>query len=287
MSWLFFSFLNAFFESISNAFGKQQTKHFDSYSILWSQRLFAVLILLPFVFFTHSLQTVNTTFWLVTISNALLNTGIFILFYKALKESPLSLSLPIATLTPVFLLITSPLIVGEFPKPLGILGIITTVIGSYVLNLSKRHESLWEPLVSIIREKGTRHMLLVAFLWSITSNIDKIGVQNSNPILYAFTGTFFILLFSTIVVAAKKISFIHILKNSITLAPVGIATGISTVAQMTALSVTIVPNVITVKRTSTIFGVIWGKLFFKEEKMKERLLGASIMVLGVIFIALN
>ena len=57
--------------------------------------------------------------------------------------------------------------------------------------------------------------------------------------------------------------------------------------QMLAISLTIVPNVLAVKRTSTIFGTLWGKLFFKEENIKERLIGTIIMVLGVVLIVLG
>ena len=56
---------------------------------------------------------------------------------------------------------------------------------------------------------------------------------------------------------------------------------------MVAISMTIVPNVITVKRTSALFGIVWGKLFFKEQNIKERLLGAIIMLLGVLLIAIS
>jgi uncharacterized membrane protein len=85
----------------------------------------------------------------------------------------------------------------------------------------------------------------------------------------------------------RKTSFRKIFLNTSLLAPIGIASGFSIVFQMIAISMTIVPNVLAVKRTSTIFGTIWGKLFFKEEKIKERLTGTIIMVLGVVLIALG
>lgn len=50
---------------------------------------------------------------------------------------------------------------------------------------------------------------------------------------------------------------------------------------------TIVPNVITVKRTSALFGIMWGKIFFKEKEIKERFIGTLVMILGVVLIALS
>ena len=287
MLWLPLALLNAFFESIANALGKRGALKIDVLSVAWAQRFFALFLLLPLTILTHSFRSVNETFWIALIATSALNTLTSILFVKAIKDSPLSLTLPIVSLTPVFLLITSPLIIGEFPKPLGVIGILSTVIGAYILNLSKRVNGPLAPLLSIVKEKGSRLMLIVAIIWSVTSNFDKIAVKNSNPLLFSLASTFIILLFLTVVLGFKKISLSAILRNSKILAPIGFASGLSTLFQMTAISLTIVPNVITVKRTSAIFGIVWGKFFFKEENIKERLIGTAVMIIGVILITIS
>jgi uncharacterized membrane protein len=43
-------------------------------------------------------------------------------------------------------------------------------------------------------------------------------------------------------------------------------------------------SVISLKRTSLLFGVMYGALLFKEEKIKERLIGSVIMITGVLLI---
>ena len=287
MSWFVFSLLNAFFESAANALVKKNAEEFDIYSMSWAQRFFSLVLLLPATILTNSFQSVDTTFWVAVVLNAILNTFIVLLFFKAIKNSPLSLALPIVTLTPVFLLITSPLIVGEYPTPMGVLGILITVFGSYVLNISKRKHGFLEPFRIIVKHKGTRMMLIVAFLWSITSNLDKIGIVHSNPYLFSLIVTCFILLFTTMLLFWKGRSIPTILKHSSALAPIGLATGLSGLCQMIAISMTIVPNVIAIKRTSSVFGVMWGRIVFHEKNIKERLLGSAIMVLGVVFIVLS
>lgn len=287
MLWLPFALLNAFSESVSNALGKRGALKIDILSVAWSQKFFALFILIPLAIITHSFIPVNGTFWLALLATSALNTITSILFVKAIKDSSLSLTLPIVTLTPLFLLITSPLLIGEFPKPLGVLGILSTVVGAYILNLTQKVHGVFEPILSIYKERGSRLMLIVALIWSVTSNIDKIAVKNSNPLLFSLASTVLILFFLTVVLKVKKTSFETIFKSSRILAPIGIASGLSTAFQMIAISLTLVPNVITVKRTSAIFGIAWGKLFFKEENIKERLIGAVIMVLGVVLILLG
>jgi drug/metabolite transporter (DMT)-like permease len=239
------------------------------------------------VLFYHSFQTVNVNFWEALIATVSLNTIASILFTKALKNSPLSLTLPITTFTPVFLLITSPIILGEFPKPLGIIGILSVVVGSYILNLSKRVHGVFEPLLAIFKDEGPRLMLIVAIIWSITSNIDKIVVINSNPLLATFSITLGLAILLTFVLFVKNISIKNILKNSKILAPIGLASGASLAFQMTAISMTLVANVISIKRTNALFGTLWGKMFFKEENIGERISGTIIMILGVILIAFS
>lgn len=287
MLWLPFSLLNAFFESVSNALEKKGAQTNNILSVAWAQRFYALFILFPIVLITGSFSPVNDIFWIALITTSALNTITSILFVKAVKNSPLSLALPIVTLTPLFLLLSSPFIVGEFPKPLGVIGIISTVAGSYILNLSKKVHGPFEPILSIVKQEGSRLMLIVAIIWSITSNIDKIAVKNSNPLLFSLASTFVILLFLTLVLQFQKISFKAIFRNSKILAPVGFASGLSTMFQMIAISMTIVPNVIAVKRTSVVFGTIWGKIFFKEENIKERLAGTIFMVIGVVLITLS
>jgi len=45
--------------------------------------------------------------------------------------------------------------------------------------------------------------------------------------------------------------------------------------------------VIAVKRTSAIMGVIFGYSIFKESRIKERLCGVVVMIMGVLFITLS
>jgi len=62
--------------------------------------------------------------------------------------------------------------------------------------------------------------------------------------------------------------------------------GIMILFHFIALSLVIVPYMIALKRTSSIFGVAYGWLVFNERKILERIVGTSIMAFGVILILL-
>jgi uncharacterized membrane protein len=56
------------------------------------------------------------------------------------------------------------------------------------------------------------------------------------------------------------------------------------VSHMVAMSLAKVAYMISVKRISLIISVIYGYLLFKEENIKERLFGATLMFIGFVMV---
>ncbi|OGX33743.1 MAG: hypothetical protein A3C36_00565, partial [Omnitrophica WOR_2 bacterium RIFCSPHIGHO2_02_FULL_52_10] len=204
------------------------------------------------------------------------------LYFKAIQSSDLSITMPMLAFTPLFLLITSPLMLGEFPGLLGIAGILLIVGGSYVMHFQRRQGGYLEPFKQLIRIRGPRYMLLVALLFSIGSNVDKIGVLNSSSLMW-------ITLLNTGVAAALTVIMmwrVRDLKDKLrsvwpVLAVMGLCNAVALVCQMTAITMTLVPYLIAVKRTSVVMSSVFGFMLFKERGMRERLIGVLLMVLGV------
>ena len=110
-----------------------------------------------------------------------------ILYMKALRLSPLSLTLPFLALTPVFLIFASYFILGEKVSLRGSLGILLIASGSYTLNISKIKEGIFEPLKVITKEKGSLLMIGVALIYSITSSLGKLAIEHSSPLFFGAT----------------------------------------------------------------------------------------------------
>ena len=129
-------------------------------------------------------------------------------------------------------------------------------------------------------------MLIVAFLFSIGANMDKIGVVNSSPIVWIFTLNLSVCVILTFVMLKKSSNIFPQLKSQFGwLCLAGFYNGAAILFQMVAIQMTLVPYLIAVKRTSALMTVFYGLLILKEEGLKERLLGAFLMVLGVYLIA--
>jgi uncharacterized membrane protein len=155
------------------------------------------------------------------------------------------------------------------------------------LNLNEKEKGYLAPFRAILKEKGPRLMLAVAFIWSITSNFDKIGVQNSSPIFWAIAiNIFLFLLMLPIMLYKSRKNIKKIPTNLGSLIPIGLFGALTLISQMSAINLTLVAYVISIKRTSAIMSVLFGYFIFNEKGIKERLAGAVIMVIGVLFITL-
>ena len=288
--WLLYASLTAIFEACKDASGKQSLKTLDEYSVLFSFMAVGVVLLLP-VLLATGIPPILPGFWLAIFIGGGLNILAFTLYVRALKLADLSLTVPLVTLTPLFLLATSPIIVQEWPTWADGAGVVLLVIGSYVLNIQSPTAGIttnvWSPLLAMAKNPGSRLMLCVAFIWSITSNFDKIGVLNSSPLCWA------VALFT--VIAGGMLPFV--LRPGRGLKPLAsqwkllVVTGgfnaFAIAFQMLALTLAPVAQVIAVKRMSTLISVLFGHFLFGERGMRSRLLGAGIMVSGVAIMALS
>ena len=286
MLWLPLALLTALSESLKDVFGKLILAKTDVYVVAFALRLFSLPFILPLLFFIE-IPVVKPAFYVALITGGLLNVVVTVLYMKAIKHSDLSITVPFITFTPLFLLISSPLILGEYPNIWGMSGVIIIVLGSYVMNLKYKSRSFFEPFKMLLREKGPRYMLVVAFLWSITANFDKMGIVNSSPLFWVVSISVFLSVMMFLLLIVMSRSKIAQLKTHYKgLLPVGLFSAASLIFQMLALNMTLVAYVISIKRTSALMGVIFGYFVFKEKGIKQRLIGTIIMLIGVLMIAL-
>jgi len=285
---IFFALLCACFQSLQSVFSKKSLKKADEYIASFFLYFFALLFLLIQLFFIK-IPSLNENFWIALFTSGGLNVIAIIFYMKAIKNSDLSLVMPMLSFTPLFLLLISPIVVKEFPNLSGGLGVVFVVIGLYVLNVKDISNGFFEPFKAITREKGTRYMLFAAFLWSVSSNFDKIGVQNSSPAFWPIAIFSFLSLIMFIIVLVKSSSKIKQVSNYITTSfiPLGLFMALTVVFQSLAINLTLVAYVISIKRASIVLSVVFGYFLFHEKEIKDRLIGSVIMLAGIVIIALS
>jgi len=285
--WIIYALLTAVLLATSDAFTKRLLSSGDEYFVAWARLLFALPVFLVSLFFIE-IPHLNKDFWLATLIALPFEIVAMILYTKALKSSPISLTMPFLALTPLFLILASYLILGEKVSVSGGIGIILIASGSYTLNIHKMRHSLFEPLKAVFSEKGSVMMIAVALIYSITSSLGKMAITNSSPV---FFGSFYFILmtilFTPIALSKNKGKLVIKRKDILLLAVIGVTYSLMIIFHMLAMSLAKVAYMISVKRMSLLFSILYGHLLFKEEKIAERTFGGILMFIGFVLIVLS
>lgn len=279
--WIIYALICAFFLATSDALAKRILETEDERWVAWIRIALAVPFLLPFLFFT-SVPALDRTFWIATFAALPLEILAILLYIRAIKVSPLSLTIPFLAFTPLFLVAVAYLVLGERPGTRQLVGILCIVAGGYLLNVRATKEGVLGPIRAVTREKGSLLMLLVALIFSITSTLGKLAINHSGPVFFgAIYFTLVTVAFSPFVLAGKDRPRPRWRWG---LLGVGLSYGMMALFHYLALSMTQVAYMISVKRTSIIFSVLYGWLIFREKDIGERLLGSAVMLVGVVLV---
>jgi uncharacterized membrane protein len=285
--WIIYALLTAVLLATSDALTKRALAARDEYFIAWARLLFALPVLFASLLFIE-IPHLNKDFWMATLIALPFEIAAMILYTKALKVSPISLTMPFLALTPLFLILASYFILGEKVSVIGGIGIFLIASGSYTLNIHKMRHSLIEPVKAVFREKGSVMMIAVALLYSITSSLGKMAITNSSPV---FFGSFYFILmtilFTPIALNKNKGKLVITRKDLVPLAAIGITYSLMIMFHMFAMSLTKVAYMISVKRMSLLFSILYGYFLFKEEKIAERVIGGIIMFIGFVLVVLS
>ena len=286
-------FLFAFASSIFKSGSELSTKFFindelNEYVAGFGYRFFALPVLCILTFIV-GIPEVNIRFWMALAINVPLNVLATVLYMKALKHSDISIVSPIKAISPMLLLITSPIMIGEYASPVGAIGVIVVTSGVYTLKISSASKKdMLNPFKKIFEQKGAQYAFMVMVIYSISSNIDKIGVSNSSAIFWTLSVHICISLGLLALVQIKvDDGFSQINANWKKLLPIGTLSGIAVAAQMIAITYTLVVYVIALKRTALLWNIIGGTVLLDETNLKERLTGGALIVVGIIIISIS
>ncbi len=280
--WLIYSLLTALTQAGADTCVKGMRGRYHPWQLLWARSIFWIVLAMGLIPFLH-LKHVPLRFWGIMAIDLPLELAAIYLYWRAIEHSPLSLALPFLSFTPLFLLATSPLLTGERVSSMGGAGVVLVVAGSYIL-LSEEKKAL-AFLCTLKREKGCQLMLGVAVIYSITANLGILAIELTSPAFVAVVFSVEMVVASTLILRVTRKPAPNILKDKL-LAGMGGLSALSLLCHMIAINMIQVPYMIAVKRTSALWGLIMGILFFKESRPLGRLAGGALMVGGAVVISL-
>jgi len=284
MSWIVYALITAFSIATADAISKKAMIRSHEYVIAWVRQGYT-LPFLAVVFFFIEIPPLDNTFWLTLLVAVPLDVTAIILYVKAIRLSPLSLTIPFIALSPMFVIITAFVILGELPDISGLFGILLIVIGAYLLNVRATKHGVLGPIKAIKKERGSVLMIIVALIYSVTSTLGKVAVLHSSPLFFGAFYPFILTIIFTVIVGYKGHLSGVISRPRIFLG-IGFFIAMMMLSHFTAISLTDVAYMISVKRLSLLFSVAYGWILFGERNVAERLIGSILMIAGVVSITL-
>jgi drug/metabolite transporter (DMT)-like permease len=237
-----------------------------------------------------SLPTLTYPFWFILAGMLPLEAVAIILYMRALQICHLSLCIPLLAFTPVFLIFTGWLVLGESLNRWGVLGTLMIALGSYILGLGlgRGKSGFLAPLKALAQERGARLMLLVAALYSCTAALYKSAILHSSPL---FFGVMYPLVFTGLMLTAYPWNRVRI-KPTLQVSRgrwllLGFCFALSSLSLAAGMKLAPAAYIIAVKRLSLLMSVLMGGLWLKERPFLPRIIGAGLMCAGVGLIALR
>jgi drug/metabolite transporter (DMT)-like permease len=207
--WWLFSIASALCQVGRNAVMKNLGHSLDEYINVWGRFFF----LLPFALAASwivGFPRVGMDYWLYSFLAGFSQVFSTLLLSKSFKYGEISVTVTIWKLQVVLLAVFGVIFLGETVTFSGMAGILVSLFGIYLLNISRARLSMFEPILLLLRERGLRFALLAALTITPTILLFKKTAQLGDPYFCTLTNYIF----------AALLSFPLVLKNSAQYLPV-------------------------------------------------------------------
>ncbi|MBK1705345.1 DMT family transporter [Halochromatium glycolicum] len=299
MTWLPLALLCALSVASADAATKAWLQGFTARELTLIRFTLTGALLSPLLFWLPDLGSLPAAFWGWLLVLVPLEIAAMLLYMAAIRDHPLSLTLPYLAFTPVFSMAIAAVVLGERVSLLGLAGVLLIVVGAWLLNLEHARRDDWRtwlrPLGAIRWEAGSRMMLGVALLYGVTSTLGKAALLYlpSAPFgafYFAIIGLLAIPLLVLLPVGSTPVSWRaswqRLASRPAAVLTVAALNGVMVVTHFLALRHIEVAYMIAVKRSSLLFGILYGAWLFQEANLRSRAPGGLLMLAGVFVIVL-
>jgi drug/metabolite transporter (DMT)-like permease len=290
MSWLLLTLVCAFALASSDAAAKHWLVGRSAWDMLLVRLGLAGVLLTPWLAWQPPGE-LTPAFWGWMALLVPLELVAMLLYMRAIRDHALSLTLPYMAFTPVFILLLGYLLLGETVDSRGIAGIVMVVLGSWLLNFESvgrlKLRALLAPFRAVVYNPGSRMMLLAAFIYAFTAAGSKVAMQavgsdGFGALYFAVVGG--AALIATLV--ARPRAYRVLSEQPLVSLLVAGLMALMVMTHFAAIAQVEAAYMIAVKRTSMLFGILYGALLFGERHLGRHLLAGALMIGGVALIAL-
>jgi drug/metabolite transporter (DMT)-like permease len=288
--WFYVAILAALVSGISVILSKHTLKKVDPVILYWV----LITISTPFVAlfaFKNGVPNLSLYFFIGIICSDFLYTFSRILNFRIIRDVPISEVYPLVALAPIFTLVLAflpPL--SEKPSLFSLLGVLISLIGVYILNVSSANKGFFEPFKVLSKNKSALLMLLSVAVLGSVSVFDKIGINGTDP-----QNAIFVLLCEDIIIVFGMLPYIifkykkvapQIFANKWPLFGLGVLGAMGNGLSFISIGGGNVGIVSAIFRAQIFFALLFSFIFFKDKPKLEIILGTLIMIAGLVVVKL-
>jgi drug/metabolite transporter (DMT)-like permease len=226
--------------------------------------------------------TWSLTFLTLVFRRSLTDTFAEWMKMHAFRHGDLSVIAIFFSISPLFLLITSPLITGDPLSAQGVVAVVLVVGGSLVL-VYRPSEAGWAA-----QKKGILLAAGASVFFSLNSCFDRLAVKGESggsPVFAGFAMTLLSAVFLGPLVIGRPGRLQSLRAARAGLLVRGLLEFLFMVAKLYALKSLTAPEVVAVQRLSVLLSIIGGRVFFKEQDFERRLAAGVLILAGVSVVA--
>ena len=292
MLWLYAALVSGILFSAVAVLSKEIMDETSSVLFTSIYALLSSIFYLPI--FLYYLSTtgisLNTGIVPLIMLSGLANVFAILGFNYSVKQTDISIAMPLNRLQPVFVALIGALVLGEVINLSLALGIVLVTIGSYFVLLKNRNHPL-EPFLNLKHDRGAQMATASAAFFGVAAVTDRFVTQILRPEIYTFLLLMVMALTINTYLYSKNPKHFTKIKTELTLRPkIYLLTGLlvsgAYFSVLSALSMAQASKVIPVLQIQIPLTVIAGKTFFSEEHMVQKLIGSLILIAGIALTAI-
>ncbi len=227
--------------------------------------------------------------WWFILGTTILHVVYFLILARSYTGADLSIVYPIARgMGPALVPILGMLILLETISPMGVFGIAIVVVGIYTVYWWGQIGHILRDPLRFLREPGARYAILTGFVIAAYSIWDKVGVGYVHPFLYLYFFTLgSALALGPYMLRAHGMAAIRAewRTGATSIIAAGALAFLAYGLILTALTFSRVSYIAPAREVGIVVAVLLGTLVLKEPFGRGRLMGSSLIVGGLILIA--
>ena len=285
--WLSLALVSAILLALRRVYEKELSSRFGNFSLAFVLQIFSIppaFILLFFLPVPENIAHLPLSFWLPLLIIWIIILPVQTYFlYRSLREGELSEVTPVSALLPVFNIATSFFVIGELPTSYGLIGIMLTVIATFLL-LSDTERG-----ARVAYNRPVLFMIISIACTAIGSTLDKVALGVSTPAFYSFVnicGAAVIFLVFTYLYREQS-ELKQIRKMFWTLCMLGIVLAVAFVAFTAAFSIAPTSYVLALRSGGFLVAALWGIFFLHESLSRKKIIALALFTLGTFALALG